>query len=114
MDQSTQSPQQTTGTPPRTFSVRVLRQDGPRQPSYWQRFHVEYEPDMNCISVLQKIAGWPVTVEGRRVAPVVWECNCLEEVCGACTMLVNGRVRQACTALVAQLLCERPGEIEAK
>ena len=49
------------------------------------------------------------------MAPVVWECNCLEEVCGACTMLINGRVRQACTALVDQLLGGRGrGEIELR
>jgi succinate dehydrogenase / fumarate reductase iron-sulfur subunit len=98
----------------KTFEVRVLRQDGPRQKSYWQRFRVEYEPDMNCISVLQKIAEQATTIDGRQVAPVVWECNCLEEVCGACTMLVNGRVRQACTALVDHLLRDRPGEIELR
>ncbi len=46
--------------------------------------------------------------------PVVWECNCLEEVCGACTIVINGRVRQACTALVDQLLAEKPGEIELR
>jgi succinate dehydrogenase / fumarate reductase iron-sulfur subunit len=80
-----------------------LRQDGPGKKGYWQRFQVAYEPDMNCISVLQKIAERPVTIEGRQVAPVVWECNCLEEVCGACTMVINGRVRQACTALVDRL-----------
>ena len=34
---------------------------------------------------------------------MVWECNCLEEVCGACTMIINGRVRQACTALIHKL-----------
>ena len=59
---------------------------------------------MNCISVLQKIAEIAETDDGQKVAPVFWECNCLEEVCGACTMLVNGRVRQACTALVDVLL----------
>jgi len=43
----------------------------------------------------------PVTSDTKeRVAPVNWESNCLEEVCGACTMLINGRVRQACTALI--------------
>ena len=26
----------------------------------------------------------------RRTTPVTWDCSCLEEVCGACTMLVNG------------------------
>jgi succinate dehydrogenase / fumarate reductase iron-sulfur subunit len=98
----------------RTFDVVVLRQDGPFRESYWERHHVEHEPDMNVISVLQKIAAQARTAEGKRVAPVAWECNCLEEVCGACTMVVNGRVRQACTALVDRLLAERPGEIELR
>lgn len=98
----------------RTFHVRILRQDGPGQPSYWERFQVEHEPDMNCISVLQKIAERATTEDGHKVAPVAWDCNCLEEVCGACTMVINGRVRQACTALVDQLLADRPGEIELR
>ncbi len=97
-----------------SFEVRVLRQDGPAQKSYRQRFRVEYEPDMNCISVLQKIAEKATTVDGEKIAPVVWECNCLEEVCGACTMVINGRVRQACTALVDRLLIDRPGRIELR
>ncbi len=101
-------------TIPKTFDVRVLRQDGPGQPRYWQRFRVPYEPDMNCISVLQKIAEIRTTIDGQRVSPVAWECNCLEEVCGACTMLVNGRVRQACTALVDRLLADHPHGIELR
>ncbi|OHB86062.1 MAG: succinate dehydrogenase iron-sulfur subunit [Planctomycetes bacterium RBG_16_64_12] len=98
----------------RTFHVRVLRQDGPGRPSYWEEHRVEHEPDMNCISVLQKIAEKATTVDGRKVAPVVWECNCLEEVCGACTMVINGRVRQACTALVDRLLADKPDRIELR
>ena len=42
--------------------------------------------------------------------PVVWDASCLEEVCGSCTMIVNGRVRQACSALVDQL--EQPITLE--
>lgn len=99
---------------PRTFAVSVLRQNGPGQASYWERHIVEYEPNMNGISVLQKIAANARTAEGRRVAPVAWDCNCLEEVCGACTMLINGQVRQACTALVDKLLQEQPEGIELR
>ncbi len=69
---------------------------------------------MNVISVLQSIATQAKTANGKDVAPVVWDCNCLEEVCGACTMLVNGQVRQACSALVDRLLEDRPGLIELK
>ena len=98
----------------KSFLIRVLRQDGPAERPYWERHRVAYEPNMNCISVLQKIAEGAVTVDGKRVAPVAWECNCLEEVCGACTMIINGRVRQACTALVDQLLADRPDGIELR
>ena len=97
-----------------SFDVRILRQDGPGQPSYWERHRVAYQPDMNVISVLQTIAAEAKTADGKDVAPVVWDCNCLEEVCGACTMVVNGRVRQACSALVDRLLEEQPGEIELR
>ena len=98
----------------RTFEVRVLRQERPGRPGYWERHRVTYERDMNVISVLQRIAEQATTIEGRKVAPVAWECNCLEEVCGACTMVINGRVRQACTALVDRLLQEKPREIELR
>ena len=104
------------GSPPRTrsFDVVVLRQDGPGKPSYWERRRVDWEPDMNVISVLQRIAANARTAEGQPVAPVAWDCNCLEEVCGACTMLINGAVRQACTALVDHLLDDNPDEIELR
>lgn len=98
--------------PPAAFDVRILRQDGPGQASYWERHRVEWEPEMNVISVLQRIAAKATTADGKPVAPVAWDCNCLEEVCGACTMVINGRVRQACSALVDRLLADQPGEIE--
>jgi succinate dehydrogenase / fumarate reductase iron-sulfur subunit len=97
---------------PEYVEVRILRQDGPGQPSYWERHRVPYEPELNVISVLQKIAAQAKTADGKAVAPVAWDCNCLEEVCGACTMLINGKVRQSCSALVDRLLEENPGGIE--
>ncbi len=101
-------------TSSRTFDVVVLRQDGPGLPSYLQRFAVPYEADMNVISALQKIAAMGRTADGKAVPPVVWDCNCLEEVCGACTMVINGKVRQACTALVDRLLEANTEAIELR
>lgn len=99
---------------PHSFEVRVLRQNGPNDSSYWERHKVEYELGMNIISTLQKIAAKSETADGGSVAPVAWDCNCLEEVCGACTMVVNGRVRQACTALVDNLLDNDQTAIELR
>ena len=82
--------------------LKIRRQDAPDKPETrrWEIFQVEYLPQMNVISALQQIQKHPVTVAGVEVAPVAWDCSCLEEVCGACSMLINGRVRQACSALV--------------
>ncbi|NBV45330.1 MAG: succinate dehydrogenase iron-sulfur subunit [Planctomycetia bacterium] len=98
----------------REIRVRILRQDAPGQESYWERHAVPYEPNMNVISVLQRIAAGARSADGRPVAPVTWDCNCLEEVCGSCTMLINGRTRMACSALVDRLLEEQPEEIELR
>ncbi len=95
-------------------NVRILRQDGPGLPSYWERHQVPYEPDMNVISVLQKVAAQSRTSDGKHVAPVTWDCGCLEEVCGSCTMVINGRVQQSCSALVDRLLEGAPDEIELR
>lgn len=99
---------------PTKVNVRILRQDGPGLPGYWERHQVAYEPDMNVISVLQKVAAQAKTSDGKKVAPVAWDCGCLEEVCGSCTMVINGRVRQSCSALVDRLLEDDANEIELR
>ena len=83
--------------------VRIKRQDRPDGAPYWETFALDYRPNMNMTSVLRAIAANPVTVEGKRVAPVNYEVSCLEEVCGSCTMLINGTCRQACSALIDRI-----------
>jgi succinate dehydrogenase / fumarate reductase iron-sulfur subunit len=83
--------------------IRIRRQDGPDKPARWEEFSIPHRPQMNIISCLQYIAAHPVTTDGRATTPPVWDSGCLEEVCGACTMIVNGKVRQSCSALVDKL-----------
>ncbi len=85
--------------------LKVRRQDSAeaKGTQRWEEFDVPWKPQMNVISALMEVQKNPVTATGSKTTPVVWEASCLEEVCGACTMLVNGKVRQSCTALVDQL-----------
>jgi succinate dehydrogenase / fumarate reductase iron-sulfur subunit len=83
--------------------IRIRRQDGPSHASYWQEFAVPWRANMNVISCLQWIAAHPVTTSGQETTPPVWDSGCLEEVCGACTMLINGKTRQSCSALCDKL-----------
>jgi len=96
------------------IQVKVLRQCDPHSGSHWETFEVPYELGMNVTTVLQRIAADPTTTEQERTAPVAYDACCLEEVCGACTMVINGRVRQACSALVDSLLADSPEGIELR
>lgn len=101
------NPTVTDATPPdvkaadqKTVVIRLRRQDAPGKPARWEEFAVPHRPNMNIISCLQWIAAHPRTTDGVDTTPPVWDSGCLEEVCGACTMLINGKARQACSALV--------------
>lgn len=96
---------------PEFIKVRIRRQDAPGQEPYWELHQIPYEPELNVISVLQRIAAQAKTLDGKAVPPVAWDCGCLEEVCGSCTMQINGQVRQSCSALVDRLLEDNDDEI---
>jgi succinate dehydrogenase / fumarate reductase iron-sulfur subunit len=99
---ATQTPTQAAGSE-RKVVIRIKRQDTPDKPSYWQEFSVPVRANMNIISALQWIAAHPTTTDGKATTTPVWDSGCLEEVCGACTMLINGKTRQACSALVEKV-----------
>jgi succinate dehydrogenase / fumarate reductase, iron-sulfur subunit len=84
----------------RKVRLTIKRSDGPGKGERWETFEVTPEKGGNVISCLQQIAANPVTVDGKRTTPVVWDSGCLEEVCGACTMVINGKVRQSCSCLI--------------
>ncbi|HUU82492.1 MAG TPA: succinate dehydrogenase iron-sulfur subunit [Phycisphaerae bacterium] len=82
---------------------RIRRQDGPDARPYWEEFKMPYAPAHNVVSALMYLREHPVNAAGKKVAPVVWDSNCMEEVCGACSMLINGTPRQACATLIDDL-----------
>ena len=86
-----------------TIHFKIRRQDRPDGRPYWQEFQIPYKSSHNVVSALMVIRETPVTTDGAKVEPVAWECNCMEEVCGACTMLINGRPMQSCSTLVDNL-----------
>ena len=90
--------------------LRIERQDTPDSSSYWEEFSIPYSPGMNVISCLMEIQRNPVNSRGQATSPVAWEMNCLEEVCGACSMVINGVARQACSTLVDAI--EQPIQLE--
>src|SRR5699024_10923589 len=93
-----------------TITFIITRQDDEDSSPYDETFEIPYRKNMNVISGLMEIQKNPVTVEGKQTSPVQWEMNCLEEVCGACSMVINGTARQSCATLVDNL--EQPIRLE--
>jgi succinate dehydrogenase / fumarate reductase iron-sulfur subunit len=85
-----------------TYILRIFRGHPGHQ--YWEEFELEWIPSANVISSLMEIQRHPINRQGEKVTPVVWESGCLEEVCGSCSMLINGYPRQACTALIQNIM----------
>lgn len=94
----------------RTVIIKIKRQASPKSQSYWEEFSLPWKPGMNVISAMMDIAANPVTRDGKPSRPITYDSNCLEEVCGSCAMLINGRARMACSALIDKL--EQPVKLE--
>jgi succinate dehydrogenase / fumarate reductase iron-sulfur subunit len=94
----------------KTVIIKIKRQDSPDAKSNWEEFELAWHAGMNVISSLMEIARNPVTREGKPTTPITYDSNCLEEVCGSCAMLINGRARMACSALIDRL--EQPVRLE--
>jgi len=91
-----------------TIYLKIFR--GTAGDQYWEEFIVESGKGLNIIAALMEIQKNPVNSKGEKTIPVAWESGCLEEVCGACSMLINGIPRQACTALIDEIVQETKKE----
>src|ERR1700689_4957503 len=97
--------------PPSTIKVEIKRQSNPDAPAITEKFEIPYRPGMNITSLLGEIAPNPVDVSGRATTPITYDSNCLEEICGSCAMLINGKAKMACSALLDHL--DQPIKLEA-
>jgi succinate dehydrogenase / fumarate reductase iron-sulfur subunit len=94
----------------KTVVIKIKRQKAPGAKPFWEEFALPWKKGMNVTSSLMDIAANPVTRDGKTTTPITYDSNCLEEVCGSCAMLINGRARMACSALIDKL--EQPIKLE--
>ena len=87
----------------KTIKVEIKRQSTPDATATTEKFEIPYRPGMNITSLLGEIALNPVDVSGKATTPITYDSNCLEEICGSCAMVINGKARMACTALIDKL-----------
>ncbi|MGH9566061.1 MAG: succinate dehydrogenase iron-sulfur subunit [Candidatus Angelobacter sp.] len=93
-----------------TVRFIIKRQANPQSAPYREEFDLRVRPGMNVIIGLMDIAANPTDRFGKTTTPVTYESNCLEEVCGSCAMLINGKAAMACSSLISKL--DQPVHLE--
>jgi len=84
------------------FDVR--RQKSPDKEHYHERFEYEAEDDNQTVAtVLEQI-------NMHKDNPIRWECSCLQNKCGACAMVINGKPRLACDAYLKEVARMKGGK----
>lgn len=86
------------------YTLEIHRQLSPREQPYVQTFLYETElmgaTVATALSALNERSPLCDT-EGKPCDKIVWECSCLQQKCGACAMLINGKPQLACRANLA-------------
>ena len=94
----------------KTIQIEIKRQSSPDADATWEKFELPWRPGMNVISAMMEIAANPVNASGQPTTPITYDSNCLEEICGSCAMVINGKARMACSALIDKL--EQPVRVQ--
>ena len=87
------------------MKVKILRQQSPASEPYWETFDYDGSLDNSVAGVLDYINYHDDIAEadGKRTTRIGWECSCLQGLCGACAMVINGVPALACETLVRNL-----------
>ena len=78
--------------------LKIKRQASPEDKPYWESFSLEYCEDDTILALLIRLEH-----PANHSTPVHHECNCKEEMCGTCTIRINGKPRLSCSTRVVDL-----------
>ena len=87
------------------MKVKILRQQSPDSAPYWERFDYTGPADTSVAGLLDYLNYHDDIVNdaGERTTRIGWDCACLQGVCGACAMVINGTPALACKTFLRDL-----------
>lgn len=86
--------------------LKVKRQSSPDSAPYWQSFHYDGPRHVTVSAVLDALNYTDdlFDVQGNTAPRIRWECSCMQAVCGACAMIINGIPALACTTFADEVI----------
>ena len=94
------------------MKIRILRQQTPDSEPYWETFEYGGPQDNSVAGALDYLNyNDDITdIDGQRTTRIGWDCSCLQGICGACAMVINGQPALACETFVRDI----KGDIELR
>lgn len=82
--------------------ITVKRKPGPEGPDYIQRFSYEGSGKETVAHILEELNSREelVDITGSPADMISWECSCMQQMCGSCAMVINGRPALACSEFI--------------
>ena len=81
------------------FTLKVWRQSGPRSAGTFERYEVaDISPDMSFLEMLDVLNEDLVT---RGIAPIAFDHDCREGICGMCSLVINGHAHGPARGITA-------------
>lgn len=85
--------------------VKIKRQKDAQSAPYWQAFQYDGTLD-TTVAALLDVLNYTDDVydsEGHPAPRIRWECSCMQNLCGACAMVINGVPALACDTFLRDL-----------
>jgi succinate dehydrogenase / fumarate reductase iron-sulfur subunit len=79
-----------------SFTLKVWRQKGPKEPGEFETFHMQDIPGDTSFLEMLDILNEQLVDEGKE--PVVFDHDCREGICGMCSLYINGHPHGPATA----------------
>ena len=79
--------------------LKIKRQASPEDKPYWETFALDCNKDDTILSLLIRLENPSI-----ETTPLHHECNCREEICGICSIRINGVPRLACSTKISDIL----------
>lgn len=85
--------------------IKVLRQQDEESTPYWETFGYDGPRDITVAALLDHLNYNDdiFTAEGKPTTRILWECSCMQGVCGACAMVINDTPALACETFLRDL-----------
>ena len=87
------------------MKVKIKRFAGTGSEPYWQTFVCEDIPEKTVAAVLDDLNFTDdlYDINGEPAPGIQWECSCMQKMCGACAMVINGTPALACSVFLRDI-----------